>query len=137
VVSAIISVTMVTSGSGSGFGVRIWLRRGVAEELLQVMAGDEPASANLDVGQVTTAHLVVEQVAGQAGQAGGFVDGVGQPCGWVWFWLAVFESWRTAGSARAGLTYYRGCQAGPGVVPDYLMEEPRRGDDRKNALGSS
>jgi len=45
------------------------------------MAGDEPASADFDVGQFAAAHLVVQQVAGQAGQAGGFVDGVGQPLG--------------------------------------------------------
>jgi hypothetical protein len=49
--------------------------------LLEMVAGDEPASADFDGGQVTAAHLVVQQVAGQAGQAGGFVDGVGQPVG--------------------------------------------------------
>ena len=46
-----------------------------------MLAGDEAASADFDVGQVAAAHLVVQQVAGQAGQAGGFVDGVGQPFG--------------------------------------------------------
>ena len=37
---------------------------GDAEELLQVLAGDEPPPADLDVGQVPAAHLVIEQVAG-------------------------------------------------------------------------
>ena len=50
-----------------------------AEELVQVLAGDQAAPADFDVGQVAAAHLVVEQVAGQSGQAGGLVDGVGQP----------------------------------------------------------
>src|SRR5438552_8498400 len=53
--------------------------RGDAEELLQMLTGDQAASADLDVGQVAAAHLVVEQVAGQAGQPGGLIDGVGQP----------------------------------------------------------
>ena len=44
-----------------------------------MLAGDQAAPADLDVGQVAAAHLVVEQVAGQAGQAGGLIDGVGQP----------------------------------------------------------
>ena len=50
-------------------------------ELRQVMVGNEAASTELDIGQVAGAHLVVQQVAGEAGQAGGFVDGVGQPPG--------------------------------------------------------
>jgi hypothetical protein len=50
-----------------------------AEELLQVLAGDQAAPADLDGGQVAAAHLVVEQVAGQAGQADGLIDGAGQP----------------------------------------------------------
>ena len=57
------------------------LRGGIAEELLQVMAGDDPASADLHEEQVAAAHLVVEQVTGQAGRAGSFVDGIGQPPG--------------------------------------------------------
>ena len=57
------------------------LRGGIAEELLQVMAGDDPASADFDEEQVAAAHLVVEQVPGQASQAGSFVDGVGQSLG--------------------------------------------------------
>ena len=44
-----------------------------------MLAGYEPPPADLDGGQVAAAHLVVEQVAGQAGQAGGLIDGVGQP----------------------------------------------------------
>ena len=51
---------------------------GDAEELLQVLEGDQAVPADLDVGQVAAAHLVVEQVAGQAGQASGLIDGVGQ-----------------------------------------------------------
>ena len=71
---------------------------GDLEELLEVLAGDEPASADFDGGEVAAAHLVIEQVAGQAGQAGGFVDGVGQPFGgWVWSWLAG------PGGCRAGV----------------------------------
>jgi hypothetical protein len=44
-----------------------------------VLACDQAASADLEVGEVPAAHLVVEQVAGQAGEAGGLIDGVGQP----------------------------------------------------------
>ena len=35
-----------------------------AEELLQVLAGDQAPSADLGIGQVAAAHLVVQQVAG-------------------------------------------------------------------------
>jgi hypothetical protein len=52
--------------------------------LLQVVAGDEPTSADFHVGQIAAAHLVVQQVAGQAGQPGGFLDGIGQPVGLAW-----------------------------------------------------
>ena len=65
--------------SGLGVGHRVAVLGGDAEELLQVLAGDQAPPADLDVGQVAAAHLVVEQVAGQAGQAGGLIDGVGQP----------------------------------------------------------
>ena len=41
----------------------------------------EPPPADLDVGQLPAPHLVIEQVAGQPGQPGGLVDGVGQPPG--------------------------------------------------------
>jgi hypothetical protein len=44
-----------------------------------VTAGNASASADFDVGQVAAAHLVVQQVAGQASQAGGFIDGISQP----------------------------------------------------------
>ena len=37
------------------------------------------ASADLDVGQIAAAHLVIEQVAGGAGQAGGLIGGAGKP----------------------------------------------------------
>jgi hypothetical protein len=40
-----------------------------------VLAGDHAAPADFEVGQVAAAHLVVEKVAGQAGQPGGLVDG--------------------------------------------------------------
>ena len=65
--------------SGLGVGHRVAVLGGDAEELVQVLAGDQPPPADFDVGQVAAAHLVVEQVAGQAGQAGGLVDGVGEP----------------------------------------------------------
>ena len=65
--------------SGLGVGHRVAGLGGDAEELLQVLAGDQAPPADLDVGQVAAAHLVVEQVAGQAGQAGGLIDGVGEP----------------------------------------------------------
>ena len=44
-----------------------------------MLAGDQAATADLDAGQVAAAHLVVQQVAGEARQAGGLIDGVGQP----------------------------------------------------------
>ncbi len=43
------------------------LRGSISEELLQVVAGNESAAADFDVGEVAVAHLVVQQVAGQAG----------------------------------------------------------------------
>jgi len=48
---------------GVGVGHRVWVLGGDAEELLQVLEGDQPTPAYLDVGQVAAAHLVVEQVA--------------------------------------------------------------------------
>jgi hypothetical protein len=44
-----------------------------------MLTGDQAAPADFDGGRVAAAHLVVQQVAGQGGQAGGLVDGVGQP----------------------------------------------------------
>jgi hypothetical protein len=65
-----------------------------------VLAGDEPTPADLDVAQVAAPHLVIEQVAGQPGQAGGFVDGLGQPFGrWIGCWLA----WNVA----AGICWFQ------------------------------
>jgi hypothetical protein len=118
-----------------------------------MVAGDEPASANFDVGQVAAAHLVVQQVAGQASQAGGFVDGVGQPVGWLWSWLADLQRWQAAGSGRVrvipigrirvhahartvcGAATPPSCwtRAGTGVLDD--KPEPRRDDG--GGLGSA
>jgi hypothetical protein len=55
--------------------------RGDGEELLEVLAGDQAPSADLEELEVPLPHLVIQQVAGQAGQAGGLVDGVRQPLG--------------------------------------------------------
>jgi hypothetical protein len=44
-----------------------------------VLVGDQAPPADFDVGQVAATHLVVEQIAGQASQEGGLVDGLGQP----------------------------------------------------------
>ena len=65
----------------SGVPFYLWYPAGGGEpkELPQVLTGDQAPPADLDVGQVAAAHLVVEQVAGQAGQAGSLTDGVGQP----------------------------------------------------------
>jgi len=38
-----------------------------AEESLHVLAGDQAPSGDLDGGQVAAAHLVIQQLAGQAG----------------------------------------------------------------------
>jgi hypothetical protein len=54
---------------------------GEAGELLQVLAGAEATSADFDVGQVASAPLVIEQVAGRSGEPGDLIDGVGQPLG--------------------------------------------------------
>src|ERR1022692_1089783 len=51
------------------------------EECLQVLAGDDAAAADLDVAEAPGAHLVVEQVAGQAGDLRDLVHGVGDPLG--------------------------------------------------------
>jgi hypothetical protein len=47
------------------------------EELLKVVPGDEALSADFEVGQVLASHFALDQVAGQAGQAGGLADGAG------------------------------------------------------------
>src|SRR5215469_6340678 len=41
--------------------------------------GDDPAAADLKVAELPSSHLVVEQVAGQAGDLGCLVDGIGEP----------------------------------------------------------
>ena len=66
-----------------------------------MLAGDEPPPADLDVGQVAAAHLVIEQVAGQPGQPGGLIDGVGQPFGGAWSGLDGFSSGRASTVPRA------------------------------------
>jgi hypothetical protein len=50
-----------------------------AEELRQVLAGDQLPSVDLETGQIAKAHLLMEQAAGWTGQAGGLIDGGGQP----------------------------------------------------------
>jgi hypothetical protein len=47
--------------------------------LLQVAAGDQAPSAGLDIGQIATAHLAMQQVAGWTGQEGGLIGGAGKP----------------------------------------------------------
>ena len=69
---------------------------GEAEELLQVLAGDEPPPADLDVGQIAAAHLVIEQVSEQSGQSGGLIDGISQPFAGAWFGLDGFRSGRVS-----------------------------------------
>jgi hypothetical protein len=54
------------------------------EKGLEVLAGNEPATADLEVTELSSAHLVVEKIAGESEDLGGFVDGVGEPLGW-WF----------------------------------------------------
>ena len=61
-----------------------------------MLAGDEPPPADLDVGQVAAAHLVIEQVAGQPGQPGGLIDGIGQPLGGAWSGLYGLRSGRAS-----------------------------------------
>ena len=65
--------------SGLGAGHRVAALGGHAGELRQVLAGDQAPPAGLDIRQVAEAHLVIQQVAGQAGQPGGLMDGAGQP----------------------------------------------------------
>src|SRR6185312_12043454 len=47
----------------------------------QVLAGDDPPAANLEVGELARAHLVIQQVAGQPGDGRRLVDRVGEPLG--------------------------------------------------------
>jgi hypothetical protein len=50
-----------------------------AEELRQVLVGDQLPSVDVEMGQIAKAHLLMEQAAGWTGQAGGLIDGGGQP----------------------------------------------------------
>jgi len=54
----------VIPGLGPGFAKRIVETFGT--KTLQVLDGDQPPPTDFEVGQVAAAHLVVEQVAGQA-----------------------------------------------------------------------
>jgi hypothetical protein len=54
-------------------------RCGLGEEVVQVLAGDDAAAADLEVGELPGAHLVIEQVAGEPGNRCGLVHGVGEP----------------------------------------------------------
>lgn len=63
---------------GSGHGrARDWSRGRRVEEGFHVLACDDGAAADFEVGQPPGAHLVIEQVPGQPGDQGGFVDRVG------------------------------------------------------------
>jgi hypothetical protein len=79
------ALARLSVGAGWGVAFPVSLGRSVCrgdrEELLEVLARDQAAPADLEIGQVPAAHLVVEQVAGQAGESGGLIDGVGQPLG--------------------------------------------------------
>ena len=65
-----------------------------------MLAGDQPTPADLDVGQVAAAHLVIEQVAGQPGLAGGLIDGVGESFAEAWSGLDGFRSGRAGATPR-------------------------------------
>jgi len=44
-----------------------------------MLACDDAASADLQVGQFAGPHLVIQQVAGQPGDCRGLIDALGQP----------------------------------------------------------
>ena len=44
-----------------------------------MLAGDQAPSADLDMGQIAKAHLVIQQIAGWISQASGLIDGGDQP----------------------------------------------------------
>ena len=67
-----------------------------AEELLEVLAGDDTAPADLHIQQVPATHLVVEQIAGESSQARGLVNGVGQP-----FSSRICSRFTAVGGSRA------------------------------------
>jgi len=100
-----------------------------------------PASADFFVSQVAAAHLVIQEAARQAGQAGGFIDGIGQPLGLVWFWLADLREWGLL--AVAGLpdldpaTPSSGrCAAGTRSSPGRLVTRPGSWSPLASRLGS-
>jgi hypothetical protein len=47
--------------------------------LLQVAAGDQAPPADLDIGQIATANLAMQQLAGWTGQASDLIAGAGKP----------------------------------------------------------
>src|SRR5215472_18048748 len=49
------------------------------KEGFEMLTGDDAASADLEVGQLAGANLVIQQVAGEAGDCRGLIDAVGQP----------------------------------------------------------
>jgi hypothetical protein len=63
---------------GLGAGHRVAASGSDAGELRQVLAGDQLPSADLEMGQIAKAHLLMEQAAGWTAQAGGLIDGKGQ-----------------------------------------------------------
>jgi hypothetical protein len=57
-------------------GCRRWfnvLGGGPCQECLELLAGDDAATADLEVDEAVGAHLVVEEISGQAGSLGGFL----------------------------------------------------------------
>jgi hypothetical protein len=72
--------------------------------------------ADLDVGQVAAAHLVVQQVTGQAGEPDGFTDRVGQPLGWVRRRLAGLGRYPATDSMLGCLIRSRRDRAGKRIV---------------------
>ncbi len=50
-----------------------------ARKASKCLAGDDAAPADLQVGELAGAHLVIRQVAGQAGNRCGLINAVSQP----------------------------------------------------------
>jgi len=73
--------TAESEGQLASGGLGLFVLGRDAQKLLEMLAGDDAAPADLGIRQVPAAHLVVEQVARQSGQAGGLVNGIGQPFG--------------------------------------------------------
>jgi hypothetical protein len=92
-------ISVEKSAGPESAGVTLCLGRN-AEELLQVLAGYEPAPANFEVRQVAASHLVIEQVTRQPSQTSGLIDRVRQPfSGWI--------RCRMAWHAAAGIRWFR------------------------------